>query len=205
MIFVVDVGLGNIGSLLNMLGYLGIEARATASAEDLRAATRLLLPGVGAFDNGMRRLEESGLIPVLRQRVVHDKIPLLGICLGMQLLGHASEEGTLPGLGFLPMRTRRFAFSGGSPSLRVPHMGWNVAEPAGSASPLHAVPTPRRFYFVHSYHVVCEDPACIAGVTRYGIDFTSAVRSENIWGVQFHAEKSHRYGMALLEHFIRHG
>lgn len=204
MIVVVDVGLGNVGSLLNMLRYLGLEARASASADDLRAASRLLLPGVGAFDTGMTRLEESGLIPVLRERALVDRIPLLGICLGMQLLGIASEEGRRPGLGFLPMRSVRFAFPD-QPGLRVPHMGWNVCTPVGAGSPLAAVPEPRRFYFVHSYRVVCDEADCVAGVTRYGVDFTSAVRRGNLQGVQFHAEKSHRYGMALLENFVRHG
>jgi glutamine amidotransferase len=204
MIVVIDVGLGNIGSLLNMLKYLGVEARASASADDVRAATRLLLPGVGAFDSGMRRLEESGLVPVLRRRVLEEKIPLLGICLGMQLLGRSSEEGERPGLGFLPARTLRFAFPPGAGALRVPHMGWNACEPVGADSLLQAVPAPRRFYFVHSYHVVCDEPDCVAGVTRYGIEFTAAVRRGNIHGVQFHAEKSHRYGMALLERFVRH-
>ena len=204
MNLVIDAGLGNVGSLLNMLRYLGFEAEAGASPAQVARATRLLLPGVGAFDHGMRKLEDSGLVPALRERVTRDKVPLLGICLGMQLLGQSSEEGNLSGLGFLPMQTRRFTFPAGATALRVPHMGWNVCEPVGPESPLAMVPAPRRFYFVHSYHVLCDDPACIAGKTRYGIEFTSAVRKENIWGVQFHAEKSHRYGMALLEHFIRH-
>ena len=203
MNLVLDIGLGNVGSLLNMLRYLGIEARAGASAADLEAATRILIPGVGAFDNGMRCLERSGIRPLLCERVLQRGVPLLGICLGMQLLGLGSEEGSLPGLGFIPMRTVRFAFPPGVPSLRIPHMGWNECEPVGTESLLHAVPEPRRFYFVHSYHVVCDDPADVAGVAHYGAAFTAAVRRGNIHGVQFHPEKSHRYGMALLERFVR--
>ncbi len=201
---VVDVGLGNVGSLLNMLRYLGIEARASAAPADLRAATRLLLPGVGAFDTGMARLEAHGLAGLLRERTLVDGVPLLGICLGMQLLGHASEEGVAPGLGLLPFRSMRFAFPPDT-ALRIPHMGWNACTPVGADSLLHAVPAPRRFYFVHSYRAVCDEPGCIAGVTSYGGDFTSAVRRGRIHGVQFHPEKSHRYGMALLERFIRDG
>ncbi len=201
---VVDVGLGNVGSLLNMLRHLGAEAKASADPAEIRGATRLLLPGVGAFDTGMARLNAHGLVGVLRERTLEAGVPLLGICLGMQLLGRTSEEGQAEGLGLLPFRTVKFAFPPGR-TLRVPHLGWNTCAPVGEGSLLHAVPAPRRFYFVHSYHAVCDTPDCVAGTTDYGGEFAAAVRGGRIYGVQFHAEKSHRYGMALLEHFIRHG
>ncbi len=203
MNLVLDIGLGNIGSLLNMLRYLGIEARAGASEADLATATRILVPGVGSFDHGMRCMEQSGVAPFLRHRVLEDRVPMLGICLGMQLLGISSEEGTSRGLNLIPMRSVRFPFAQEPPALRVPHMGWNECEPVGPGSLLEPVPAPRRFYFVHSYHVVCDDPADVSGVTHYGAPFASAVRHGNIFGVQFHPEKSHRYGMALLESFMR--
>lgn len=203
MTLILDVGLGNVGSLLNMLRHLGLETETGATADHLRRATRVLLPGVGAFDTGMARLEASGSIPLLRERVLQERLPILGICLGMQLLGRTSEEGTRPGLDLLPMRTVRFAFPAAASTRRVPHMGWNECRPIAEDSLLHAVPEPRRFYFVHSYHVVCDTPAYASGVTWHGIEFTSAVRRSNVMGVQFHPEKSHRYGMALLEHFVR--
>jgi glutamine amidotransferase len=202
MNLVLDIGLGNIGSLLNMFRYLGIEARGGASEADIASATRILIPGVGSFDQGMRCMEQSGVIPLLRHRVLVDGIPLLGICLGMQLLGSSSEEGTSRGLGLIPMHTVRFSFPKESSALRVPHMGWNECEPVGQGSLLDPVPAPRRFYFVHSYHVVCDDPADVSGLTHYGVPFASAIRRGNIFGVQFHPEKSHRYGMALLESFM---
>jgi glutamine amidotransferase len=203
MNLILDVGLGNVGSLLNMLRYLGLDAESGARPAQIEAATRLLLPGVGAFDHGMQRLEAAGIVPLLRERVAQG-VPLLAICLGMQLLGHASEEGVRPGLGVLPMRSVRFA-PPPDKKLRVPHMGWNECVPTNEKSLLQAVPTPRRFYFVHSYRVVCDEPDCVAGVTSYGGEFVSAVQRGRIYGVQFHPEKSHRCGMALLEHFVRQG
>lgn len=203
MIVIVDAGIGNIGSLQNMLRHLGHEATPGTSPGQITAASRLLLPGVGAFDRGMERLETAGLAGALRERAAAG-VPLLGICLGMQLLGRASEEGVRAGLGLLPMDTVRFDFSP-EQKLRVPHMGWNECVPARSNTLLDAVPAPRRFYFVHSYRVVCDTPDCVAGVTPYGGEFVSAVQRGRIYGVQFHPEKSHRYGMALLDRFVREG
>lgn len=203
MNLVIDAGLGNVGSLLNMLRYLGVDAESGASPTQIAAATRLLLPGVGAFDQGMQRLEAAGIIPLLKSRV-ESGVPLLGICLGMQLLGRSSEEGTRPGLGLLPMQCVRFTSPPSRP-LRIPHMGWNECTPTRPDVLVAAVPAPRRFYFVHSYHAICEEPDCAAGLTSYGQPFVSAVQRGRIYGVQFHAEKSHRYGMALLEAFIRNG
>ena len=201
MIAIVDYGLGNLGSIANMLKKVGAAATITADPAVIRQADRLILPGVGAFDTGMRNLEERGLIPLLNERVVGEKIPILGVCLGMQLLGRRSEEGQLPGLGWLDAAAVRFKFEGPNAHLKIPHMGWNeltVCQP----HPLFAdLQEESRFYFVHSYHVVCADPANVLARTTYGFDFTSAVVKGNIIGVQFHPEKSHRFGMTLLQNF----
>jgi glutamine amidotransferase len=203
MIVVIDYGMGNIGSVLNMLKKIGAEAAISPRPEDILAADKLILPGVGAFDTGMIRLEERGLVSVLRKKVIEERAPLLGICLGMQLLSKSSEEGRLPGLGFLEARTVKFRFGEGPPGekFRIPQMGWNRVEVRG-ADPLFRDMYPEpRFYFVHSYHVVCAEERDIIAVTRYGYEFASAVRRDNIAGVQFHPEKSHKFGMRLLKNF----
>lgn len=201
MIAVIDYGLGNLGSIANMLKKVGAVATVTADPAIIRQADRLILPGVGAFDTGVRNLEERGLIPVLNERVLEENIPILGVCLGMQLMGRRSEEGQLPGLGWLDATAVRFKFEGVNAHLKIPHMGWNeltICQP----HPLFAnLQEESRFYFVHSYHVVCADPTNVLARTTYGFDFTSAVVKGNIIGVQFHPEKSHRFGMALLRNF----
>ena len=205
MIAVIDAGLGNIGSLLNMLDHLGLPARAARAPADLAGADRFILPGVGAFDHGMARLHASGLLPALEQRVLHERTPVLGICLGMQLLGRSSEEGVSPGLGWVPARTIRFNFATNPTHLRVPHMGWNDVRPTTPGNLLDLglddLGFGPRFYFVHSYHVVCDVPADIAGIADYGLPFTAALQSGHIHGVQFHPEKSHRWGKLLLARF----
>jgi len=205
MIAVIDAGLGNIGSLLNMLDHLGIAARVARAPADLADADRLILPGVGAFDHGMARLHASGLLPALEERVLRDHVPVLGICLGMQLLGRSSEEGASPGLGWVPARTIRFNFAANPTHLRIPHMGWNDVRPAATDNLLELgrddLGDGPRFYFVHSYHVVCDAPADIAGIAHYGFPFTAALQRGHIHGVQFHPEKSHRWGKLLLARF----
>lgn len=201
MIGVLDVGLGNIGSLLNMLDRVGAPARAITQRDELTAARALILPGVGAFDHGMDRLRASGLVDALEQRVRMAGVPLLGVCLGMQMLGRASEEGITPGLGFIPASTRKITFAASAPALRLPHMGWNECRPAPGAALIHAEGGMPRYYFVHSYHVVPDTPALVAGWTNYGGEFASAVQHGNIFGVQFHPEKSHRWGKQLLARF----
>lgn len=201
MIVVVDYGAGNIGSVLNMIRKVGGQAVASSNTDDLRRARRVLLPGVGSFDNAMRKLENLGLVEPLRECAASG-VPLLGICLGMQLLSHGSEEGSLPGLSLIPGRVRRFQFDGEQSSLKIPHMGWNQVTSSKSHPLAVGLETGARFYFVHSYYFECEDPADELFKTHYGYDFSSGVQRGNVMGVQFHPEKSHRFGMQLFKNFI---
>lgn len=200
MIVIIDYGMGNIGSIQNMLAWIGAEACISADPQVIRRADKLILPGVGAFDNGMRRLNELGFVSLLQEQAIERGKPLLGICLGMQLLGQGSEEGSLPGLGWLAAESVRFRFEVTQSALKVPHMGWNTVEPV-TESPLFAEITSPRFYFVHSYHVTCQRQEDVLARASYGFPFVAAVRRQNIYGVQFHPEKSHKFGMALLRNF----
>jgi glutamine amidotransferase len=201
MIAILDYDMGNIGSIANMLRHIGAECTVTSDPGALRDAKGLILPGVGAFDEGMDRLRDRGLKSVLDRLALAERKPILGICLGAQLMTRSSEEGRLPGLGWIAADTRRFR---AQPGMRIPHMGWNHVE-IQRAHPLWACLRPgARFYFVHSYHLVCDDPADVLCQTDYGGPFTSAIGRDNILGVQFHPEKSHRYGMELLRGFVQH-
>lgn len=202
MIGIINYGLGNPGSIINMLKKIGVEAVLTSDEEILRNADKLILPGVGAFDAGMHNLTEKALIPLLNQLVLGDKKPILGICLGMQLLGKSSEEGVLPGLGWIDFKNTRFNLNEDNPSFKIPHMGWNTIVPQADHSLLHNMNQDTRFYFVHSYHAVCRDVSNVLTKTEYGYSFASAVMQDNIYGVQFHPEKSHRFGMHLLKNFV---
>lgn len=201
LVTIIDYGVGNLKSIANMLLRIGVPSRLASRPEDVALATKIILPGVGAFDAGMSALHERGLVDALNERATVAKVPILGICLGMQLVAESSEEGERPGLGWIPGRSRRFSFPEPSPALRVPHMGWNAVTPTRESPLFAAVPMPRRFYFVHSYHLVCTHTEDVLATTSYGIEFTSAVAHENILGLQFHPEKSHKYGMAVLRAF----
>lgn len=204
MITIIDCDLGNIGSIRNMLRKAGADCRVSSSEQDILSADKLILPGVGKFDHGMSRINGSGLLPALNHVVLEDKKPLLGICLGMQLLTRGSEEGELPGLGWIAASTIRFPHTQETGNLKVPHMGWNRVVPSGEARLFDGLdPAETKFYFVHSYYVQCDSPASVAATTTYGNDFHSAVQSGNIFGVQFHPEKSHRYGLQLLRNFVK--
>ncbi len=200
MIIIVDYGMGNLGSIANMLKKVGAAAIVTGEPSVVERADKLILPGVGAFDNGMRNLTERGLVPVLKAKAMDEKVPILGLCLGMQLFTKASEEGHLPGLGWLDAETVRFRLDP-SLGLKVPHMGWNTLELCRSHPALQSLGTEPRFYFVHSYYVVCNDPSLVLARTEHGYPFASAIAAGNIIGVQFHPEKSHRFGMSLLKDF----
>ncbi len=192
--------MGNVASVSNMLKRIGADAPVlTRDPAVLRDATRIILPGVGAFDSGMRNLARFGLREALDEAVLGRRVPVLGICLGMQLLTKSSEEGTEAGLGWIDATTRRFRFAPES-GMKVPHMGWNYAQP-GRPNPLISSEARQRFYFVHGYFVECENVEDVLATTRYGFDFACAVNHDNVYGVQFHPEKSHRFGMGLLEGF----
>jgi len=197
MIVIIDIGMGNVGSIQSMFDYIRVESMLSKDPDVIRDATKLILPGVGAFDNAMRMLDLTGLIPVLNDVVLKKKVPILGICLGMQLLTKRSEEGVLPGLGWIDAETVLFPKNDG---LRVPHMGWNTVK-IEKESKLFEGEEENRFYFVHSYFVRCNDSRDILTTTHYGFDFSSSVSHENIYGVQFHPEKSHRFGMRMLKKF----
>jgi glutamine amidotransferase len=202
MLTIVDCGLGNLGSIENMLKRIGCAARVSSQVADIAAASKIILPGIGAFDQGMRNLRELGLEPVLREKVLLRKTPVLGICLGMQMLGRASDEGTEAGLGWIAGSCRKFGGPGWDPKLKIPHMGWNFVSPTAADPLLAGFQSTPRFYFVHSYHVVCDAPQSVIGTTDYGGPFASVVRMDNIFGAQFHPEKSHRFGMVLLRNFV---
>lgn len=197
MIGLVDYGLGNIGSVANMFKRVGAETTRVSTADEVAAVDKLLLPGVGSFDAGVTKLREPGLFDAIRDFAGSGR-PLLGICLGMQLLMDGSDEGGLPGLGLIAGRSVRFD---DSPGMRVPHMGWSHAKPLREDPLVEDLPADSRFYFVHSFHVVPAAQEDTLAVTDYGVSFTSMVRSGNVMGTQFHPEKSHTFGMAIMRNF----
>lgn len=199
MISIVDYGAGNIKSIFNMLKRIGVKSEITNSLESLDKAEKIILPGVGHFDYGMQNLKSSGLIECLNRKVLKDKVPFLGICLGAQLLGIDSEEGTEKGLAWIPMHVRKFKMDEGK--LKVPHMGWNYVNIKVESQLFTKLENEARFYFVHSYFMDPIEEDFILAKTSYGNEFVSAVRKENIFGVQFHPEKSHAYGMQMLKNF----
>jgi len=202
MIVVIDYGMGNLGSIINMLRKFGTEVMLSSRPDDLLPADRLILPGVGAFDAGMRNLRQMGYLDILNHKVIQERTPILGICLGMQLFSRCSEEGLEPGLGWIDAETIRFRFSDANQKLKIPHMGWNTVR-ASKETPLFSNPEQeKRFYFVHSYHVRCNNSRDILTTTNYGFEFTSAVSCGNILGTQFHPEKSHRFGLEFFKAFL---
>lgn len=204
MVVIVDYGLGNLRSVLMKFARLKIEARISQGPADVEAADKLVLPGVGSFGAGMRNLKERGLIEILRRKVLDERTPLLGICLGMQLLTDHGEEGDCPGLGFVPGATRRLDVSGSVEKLRIPHIGWNqVAVTRPDAVLFAGIDPALRYYFVHSYAVFPADPAHASATCAYGQTFAAAIERGNIHAAQFHPEKSHHHGLAMLENFAR--
>lgn len=202
MITIIDYGMGNLGSIQNMFKRINVESEITGEPAKILQASKLLLPGVGAFDAAMERINASGLKPILDKKALEEKIPVLGICLGMQLLTNSSEEGQLPGLGWINAKTIKFRFPEGQ-SLKVPHMGWNRVYTANPSPLTENLPGEPRFYFVHSYYVKAADDKDVLMTTHYGFDFHSVIQHNNIFGAQFHPEKSHMYGMKLLENFAK--
>lgn len=198
MITIIDYSMGNLGSIANMIKKVGHKSIITSDLEEIKNATKLILPGVGSFDNGMRNLAELGMIEVLNQKVLVEKTPILGICLGMQLMTKSSEEGKLAGLRWVDAQTKRFV----SDTLKIPHMGWNIIKHQKESTLFDECESEKRFYFVHSYCVSCNIQEDILANTNYTQDFVSLFEKENIIGVQFHPEKSHKFGMQLLKNFV---
>jgi imidazole glycerol-phosphate synthase subunit HisH len=201
VISIIDYGLGNHGSILNMFRRLAIPAKLASNSSEIESAERIILPGVGPFDGGMAGLKHRDLIHPLHEAALLRKIPILGICLGMQLLTNGSAEGSLPGLAWINATTVKWRFNPRTTGLKIPHMGWNTVITRNqwfAGSCYNSVP---KFYFVHSYHAECESSDDVAATVFHGYEAVAAVQKENIAGVQFHPEKSHRFGMTLLKAF----
>ena len=200
MIVIVDYGLGNLVSVKNMLKKLGVESLITDKKETIEKAQKIILPGVGAFDNGMNLIKQKGLLEVLNQKATVEKIPVLGICLGMQLLTKGSEEGIEKGLGWVDAQTIKFNFT--DRVLKIPHMGWSYID-VKKENKLIKKEDKHRFYFVHSYYVKCNTESDVIANCNYGNEFTCILNHENIFGAQFHPEKSLKFGMELLNNFSK--
>ncbi len=200
MITIIDYKTGNLGSIQNMLRKIRVESIVTSEPSVIAEATKIILPGVGSFDQGMENLINLNIIEILNNKVRADKTPVLGICLGMQLMTQRSEEGKLKGLGWIEAETIRFRFNDPA-RYKSPHMGWNTIRQKKESRLLKAMAPESRFYFVHSYYVRLKNPSDILTSTEYEGEFTSSFEKENITGVQFHPEKSHKFGMALLKNF----
>lgn len=201
MIKIVDYGLGNVRAFLNVFKRMNVLAEAASTPSDLEKASKIVLPGVGAFDYAMELLDASGMRGTLERRVLEDKIPVLGVCVGMQILLHSSDEGRRSGLGWVEGRVSAFRKGSNSSHLPLPHMGWNDVRPVSADPLLKGLAGDGRFYFLHSYFVDCDNESDVIGRAEYGIDFCCALKAGNIYGVQFHPEKSHQYGAALLKNF----
>lgn len=201
MITVVDQDAGNISSIVNICHKAGGQAQISRDPEKIAAATKLILPGIGHFGRIMRQLIDNGIAAALNEAVIVRKVPILGICLGMQLFSQHSEEGDATGFGWIPAQVVRFKAEGNI-SLKIPHMGWNTIDIVRSDPLLDRLPEESRFYFVHSYHVVCNNVTDIIAWTSHGAPFVSAIGHANIWGTQFHPEKSHKYGLAVVRNFV---
>lgn len=204
MIGIVDYGVGNIQAFLNLFKRIGVDAYRASTPDALQNATHLVLPGVGHFDHAMKRLNDSGLRPTLDELVLHNKIPVIGVCVGMQMLASSSEEGSLPGLGWIPGHVRAFSNQAGNSALPMPHMGWNELRVRTHnklfSVGFEGVP---QFYFLHSYYFDSADKRDVAATACYGTEFDAVIARNHIHGVQCHPEKSHHWGEQLLKNFVR--
>lgn len=201
MIVIIDYGLGNIKAFSNMYKRLNIATRTATTADDLDGATKLILPGVGHFDHAIDRLGQSGMRDRLEKMVTGKKVPVVGICVGMQILAESSEEGSRPGLGWVKGSVRSLRGLTASNGMALPHMGWNDVAPVRAAGLFSGLQSDARFYFLHSFYFCCTNEADVAATANYGAQFTCAVQSGNVSGVQFHPEKSHHWGAQLLRNF----
>jgi glutamine amidotransferase len=201
LISIFDYGVGNVRALFNIYKRLNVSVRIARTVEELTGAERLILPGVGAFDWAMGRLERSGMRDALDDLVLSKGRPVLGICVGMQMMAKRSQEGSREGLGWIDAEVRKFEHSKPSPNAYLPHMGWNDVEPRTQDGLFRGIGTTGRFYFLHSYYVAPKDQSMVHAITDYGRAFASSVRSRNVYGVQFHPEKSHQWGIQMLKNF----
>lgn len=201
MIAIIDYGLGNVRAFANVYKSLNMPFKLASSSNDLKDATKIILPGVGAFDYAMKRLHESGMQDTLNELVLNGKVPVLGICVGMQILAHSSQEGTLPGLGWVDGVVKKFDTSTLNHGMLLPHMGWNNVQPLGNHKLFEGLDGSSTFYFLHSYYFHCHIKDHVIATTDYGGQFASACGVGNIYGVQFHPEKSHQWGIQLLKNF----
>ena len=199
-IVIIDYSLGNVESIRNMFNRVGVDACVSGNPDEIRKCGKLILPGVGSFDVAMMQLQKLQLLPTINQLVLEERRPVLGICLGMQLMTKGSEEGNLPGLSWLDARCFKLRPNEPTP-MRVPHMGWNIANKKKPGYFFNEDDNLNKFYFAHSYCVKCNDASDVLAETMYGQNFSSAVQRGNIFGVQFHPEKSHRYGSNLMKSF----
>lgn len=201
MTTIVDYGLGNIGAFANVYKRMDLPVKVARTAAELADADRIILPGVGSFDHAMDLLDASGMRDTLEDLVLEQRRPVVGVCVGMQILAESSDEGSRRGLGWIPGRVRHFASKPANAELPMPHMGWNDVAPAPGETLFAGLEKDARFYFLHSYFFECDRPEHVAATATYGIDFGCAVRNGHIHGVQFHPEKSHHYGSTLLRNF----
>jgi glutamine amidotransferase len=204
MVVIIDYGIGNVGSIYNMLKKIGTSAVVSSDRKVIEEASHIILPGVGLFDVAVNSLAKLNLLPILNEMVLDKKIPILGICLGMQLFTKSSEEGGKNGLAWLDAKTIKFDGMAGSESLKVPHMGWNVVNVKKKSKLFPIENREYQFYFLHSYYVKCSEAADVLTETYYGNTFVSAFEKDNIVGVQFHPEKSHKFGLEFFSNFIEH-
>lgn len=198
---IVNYGMGNLGSIQNMMTHIGFETVITSDPTHIERAEKLILPGVGHFDRGMEQLHALGLVDVLNQKVLVEKIPVLGICLGMQLMGTGSEEGNMEGLKWIDAGFVRFNVENAKHPIRIPHMSWNYVNQVKATKLMNEMPDHPRFYFVHAYHAILTNHEDAFLTTEYGYEFVSGFERDNIVGVQFHPEKSHKFGMKMLQNF----
>lgn len=201
MIRIIDYGVGNIQAFMTMFKRLGFGAERASTVADLEGATRLILPGVGAFDHAMQLLNNSGMRPRLESLVLEKKMPIIGVCVGMQMLAGGSDEGELPGLNWIPGHVRAFSFAPAAAQLPMPHMGWNDLQLCTCSQLFKGFDAQPRFYFLHSYYFDCEDKSHVAATAHYGLDFDCVISKGHIHGVQCHPEKSHHFGAQLLKNF----
>ena len=203
MIAIASYGLGNVSAFATVFRRLGVAHRLAATPADLAGATKVLLPGVGAFDHAMTKLHQSGLMPILQEMVLGRRVPALGVCVGLQMMASGSDEGILPGLGWLPGHVRKLPESPPGGQFPLPHMGWNTLEQSKPDPILTDLPAGARFYFLHSFYFECSEPEHILACADYGIAFPCLLRRDNVYGMQCHPEKSHDNGVLVLRNFAR--